>query len=204
MDVEEQANLICLSAARAANNQGRDLITREDVLKGMQEGVMRLVVFLSKGLPHYTQNNAQESISGVHHRAVMCSRQDNLYAKVALACALASPDNRGFFTVGSVKRPLDLITGRNYRIGAFVRHIEEFCGRDRGPLLVRIGRARNYRYRFINPLMQPFIIMDGLSGGMLRDEILDELDSDEEAEEDSPDRLPDVLPGVTGDGGEFG
>lgn len=68
--------------------------------------------------------------------------------------------------------------GRAYDIPAFARHMNEFCETTRGPILQKIGSPRNYRFRFVNTLMQPFIIMDGMSKGLIDDDKLTELGSE--------------------------
>jgi hypothetical protein len=52
-------------------------------------------------------------------------------------------------------------------IATFQKHINEFCGDDRGPVLERAGSPRAYRYRFRDPLLPPFIFMNALSRGVI-------------------------------------
>ena len=154
-------HLVGLYAARNANRNNRPEIDRTDIQAGVVEAV----------------KNAQESIVATHHRAVMSARVESLYRQVALACALSKTDERGYFTASSVRRPMTVIMGRAYDIPAFARHMNEFCEPSRGPILQRIGAPRNYRFRFANPLMQPFVIMDGMSKSIIDDAKLSELGS---------------------------
>ncbi len=57
--------------------------------------------------------------------------------------------------------------GRRYEIPAFAKHMNEFCGVGRGPILDKIGTRRNYRFRFRNPLLPPYIIMSGIAQGLI-------------------------------------
>ena len=155
-------HLVGLYAARNANRNNRLEIDRTDIQAGVVEAV----------------KNAQESIVATHHRAVMSARIESLYRQVALACALSKTDERGYFTASSVRRPMSVIMGRGYDIPAFARHMNEFCEPSRGPILQRIGAPRNYRFRFVNPLMQPFVIMDGMSKSIIDDAKLSELGSE--------------------------
>ena len=155
-------HLVGLYAARNANRENRLEISRSEIRAGVEEAV----------------KNAQESIVATHHRSVMSARGESLYRQVALACALAKTDERGYFTSSSVRRPMSVIMGRTYDIPAFARHMNEFCETTRGPILQKIGTPRNYRFRFVNPLMQPFIIMDGMSKGLIDDDKLAELGSE--------------------------
>jgi hypothetical protein len=40
--------------------------------------------------------------------------------------------------------------------------VTALCETDRGKILEQIGSERKYRYRFVEPMMQPFILMHGL------------------------------------------
>ena len=140
-------HLIALYAARNANDAESDAVRPEDVAAGIREAV----------------DNAQETITTTHHRAVMSARADSLYRQVALACALARTDELGYFPAGAVRRPMAEIMGRPYAIPAFAKHMNEFCSAERGPLLEKIGMRRNYRFRFRNPLLPPYIIMSGIA-----------------------------------------
>ena len=115
---------------------------------------------------------AQHSVVSGYHKAVTSPRKDNLYAPVLLACAMAEADSLGFFYAGSVREPMSNIMGRPYGITAFSQHMKAFCESDRGPVLSRSGIKRRYRFRFLNPLMQPYVIMNGLTTGLIaRDQI---------------------------------
>lgn len=163
------------------------------------EAARNKIASLSQGLPHYTHllglyagqraaamgvtevqmehvrtaidqslSKAQQSIIGAYHRAT-ASPQDNLYCQVLLACALAPQDNIGTFAAVDVRGPLTKIMGKHYDIPAFAQHLNKFCEADRGPILRKSGTARRYRFRFENPLMQPFVIMDGIKRSMITD-----------------------------------
>jgi hypothetical protein len=62
------------------------------------------------------------------------------------------------------------------RIAAFSRHRAEYCTAQRGPVLERTGVPRRYRFRFRNPLLQPFVIMEGLAQGLIKRADLEKLD----------------------------
>ena len=59
------------------------------------------------------------------------------------------------------------LMGRPYDIPSFSRHLFEFTEAARGPILNRIGGPRRYRYRFVNPLMKPYVVMRGLAEGLI-------------------------------------
>ena len=109
----------------------------------------------------------QQSIRDAYHKATSSPRPDNLFKQVLLACSLAQTDELGFFSASDVVRPMSAIMGSRYDIPSFARHLKEFCSDERGRLLERRGVKRKFRYRFRDPLMQPYITLQAVaSGGM--------------------------------------
>ena len=62
--------------------------------------------------------------------------------------------------------------GKKYEIPSFVRHLNLFCDKARGPVLQKTGISRRFRYRFLNPLLQPFVIMQGMADGLVTEQEL--------------------------------
>jgi hypothetical protein len=110
---------------------------------------------------------AHQSVMGSYQKAITSPRKDNLYAEALLACAMAATDALGYFYSSDVRDPMTTIMGRPYEIPAFSQHLNAFCESDRGPILKKIGETRRYRFRFINPLMQPYVIMKGVEAGLI-------------------------------------
>jgi Cdc6-like AAA superfamily ATPase len=121
-------------------------------------------------------DNAQQSIRSVYHKATASPRSDNLYTQVLLACALSRTDDLGYFAAAAVRDPLTYIMNKKYDIPSFSRHLKEFCEDKRGPVLRRFGQKHRVRFRFINPLMQPYVTMHGYAGGQINKDILAHLD----------------------------
>jgi hypothetical protein len=44
--------------------------------------------------------------------------------------------------------------------------------RNRGAVLRRIGTKHSYRFRFANPLLQPYVILKGIRDGRISEEAL--------------------------------
>lgn len=159
-------------------------------------GVERIAK-LSQGLPHYTHllaqhaahsaldgrrravtaadvdfavwraiDRAQQSVTDAYSRAVLGSRR-SLHPQVLLASALAAEDEFGFFTAADVRETLSQLTGRSHAPSSFAQHLDELAEPDRGPVLQKRGAPRRYRYRFANPLLQPYVVMRGVSDGVL-------------------------------------
>jgi len=117
--------------------------------------------------------NAAGGIQQEYEQAVQSSRKNTLYKEVLLACALANKDSLGRFSAGDVRQPLRTITGQDYGTGAFQGHLAKFCEAERGSVLRRTGRKRNYRWQFMNPQLIPYILLDGLENERIkRDDII--------------------------------
>jgi len=119
--------------------------------------------------------NAQQSIITAYHRATMSARRGNLFPQALLACALAKADDLGYFGAVDVRGPMTKIMGRSYDVPAFARHLTEFCDERHGPVLQRTGFKYRYRFRFCNPLMRPFVVMQGLSRRAIDRAVLKEI-----------------------------
>ena len=112
--------------------------------------------------------NAQHSIMSTYSTSIFSSRQETIYPKVLLACALAKKDETGCFRAVDVREPLSGILGKEYTTtSAFNRHLNQFCEESRGKILEKKGVERHYRFRFINAMMPPYIIMEGLRTAMI-------------------------------------
>lgn len=140
-------HLLALLSATAALDEDSLTITDIEVDKSIKAAIER----------------AQQSVQNLYHRATSSPRTDNLFREVLTACALARTDQLGYFAPSDVRSPLSKIMGKSYDIPAFARHLKLFCDTDRGPILQRTGPQRRYRYRFINPLMQPYVILAALA-----------------------------------------
>lgn len=146
-------HLLCLYAFQRAVTDDRHEVSEDDVLAATTMAV----------------NKAQQSILSAYHRAVASQQKDTLYPKVLLACALAKADELSSFAAPDIREPLSRIARRRYDIPAFARHLNELSSEGRGPILMRSGAERRYRYRFVDPMMQPFIVMHGLAEGLISD-----------------------------------
>lgn len=127
---------------------------------------------------------SQESVQEAYSKAVHSNRSDNLYREVLLACALADTNDRGTFAPLSVCEPLTGILKREkgVEIAAFQQHLQKFITPERASVLIRRGRERSYRYRFRDPMMQPYVIMRGIDQGFVDAKAIDVLSFPEQAE----------------------
>jgi hypothetical protein len=102
-----------------------------------------------------------------YYTGISSNQTDTQFKEVLLACAMAARDDSGFFSATSVIAPLSVILGRLVKHANFQRHLSEFLAEARGPMLIRRGSERQYRYRFCDPMMQPYILMRGITDGLI-------------------------------------
>jgi hypothetical protein len=117
----------------------------------------------------------QQSILSDYVRATTSPRKESLYPQVLLSCALARKDELGFFAPADIRSPMTAIMRKRYEIPSFIRHLNDFALAERGAVLRKVGPPRRYRLRFNNPLMQPYVVMQGLASGMVDQRTVDRL-----------------------------
>lgn len=143
-------HLLARETVLYAVRQNRTHIRMEDLDAGIKESVDGQ---LGTSLTLYTK--ATTAARGIYFKPVL------------LACALAPKDEKGYFYAKDIVEPLKAIIPNAPGIQQFAQHLKDFS-ENRGPVLERDGR----RYRFIKPLMAPYVILRGLADGLIREEQL--------------------------------
>ncbi len=108
-----------------------------------------------------------QSIRRQYHLATHSPRSGNIFQEVLLASALVAPDEMGYFQPVSIEVPLSAIMGAPYKVPKFGQHLKKLCDANRGSILEVMGTNRRFRYRFAEPLMQPYVILKGLASGLI-------------------------------------
>lgn len=180
-------------------NQGLDLMNMK-----CEPSALDRITRLSQGFPHYTHLLAQASarsaidadstsielgdvqkavdrvVDRVHqsiseaYEAAVASSQSKIYEAALTAAALAPHDERGYFTGAAVKRPLARLMKTDYETAQYMRHLKAMCEPQRGPALQRKGPDHRSRYRFADPLLQPYVVMRGMQSGLITETMLDQ------------------------------
>ena len=124
--------------------------------------------------------HSNQSANTAYKKAIHSNKTNALYRQVLLACAIAKTDDEGKFTLKSLIEPLNKILKRKLEIAGFQSHVAAFCGKDRGNILERTGTPRAYKYRFRDPKMQPYVLMQGINHGDIRTDGLSILSAPEQ------------------------
>ena len=109
-----------------------------------------------------------ESFGEAYQRATESKQAGNIFEEMMLACALASSDKGGFFKPLEVAKALNIIiTDKTRACFQIQRYLFLFTSEKRGRVLIRQGMETEYRYRFSDATMQPFIIMRAIKEGRI-------------------------------------
>jgi GTPase SAR1 family protein len=156
-------HLIGLHAVReAADRLSLNRVEKQDVLDALTKAVKK----------------AEQSIAEKHAKAVHSAHKSALYRKVLLAAAVTAArdhDALGYFVPSAVIAPLTEILEKPVTLASFTNHLTEFTQEKRGSILQRDGEPWSYRYRFTDPLLVPFVFMDGIQNDAANSEILTKL-----------------------------
>ena len=118
----------------------------------------------------------QDQLSSGQRLTVMSDDPSAASRTLALQRILAAKDQFGFFAAGAIRGPLEIIAGRRIEIPQFARHLSEFLRDDRGAPLRRQGVKHRYLYRFRDPILQTYVVLDGLASGLLAEERLSQME----------------------------
>lgn len=150
------AHLLGLNAVRsAAKRFSLSTVEAEDVFEALKTAIKQ----------------AEQTVTEKHSTAIYSAHQNALHRKVLLACCLAaarSKDPFGYFPASAVIDPLRaMLPDTKVTNATYTRHLAEFCDDKRGSVLERDGQPWGYRYRFCDPLLVPYVFMDGLGSGLI-------------------------------------
>ncbi len=119
-----------------------------------------------------------QSLIDAYVKAITETRKGNIFKQVLAACALAEQDDLGRFSAANVEKPLTVIMKKPMSAPSFSFHLNELCSEERGLILSKSGSRSHFRFRFQQPMIQPFIILKSLSTGVIDDQILSSFSSE--------------------------
>ncbi len=146
----QYAHLIAQEAARQAVIRQSYDINMADILNGLRVGVSKV---------DHTLTEAYE--------LAVYSPQENRFKEVLLACATTDPDKHGWFAPADIRLSYSGIMGRDLSVPHYNPQLTQLSTPARGEILTREGEPRRWRYRFTDPLMEPFVILRGIDDGLI-------------------------------------
>ncbi|EHM22021.1 AAA family ATPase [Mycobacteroides abscessus] len=144
----QYAHLLAQEGARNALLQTRMVITRDDVMAGLRVGLLKL----------------DRSLTTAYENATYSPRKTRL-REVLLACAITKLGDMGDFSPSDIRAPYSKIIGETVGVDRFNPQLTSLA--TTREILIREGEDRRWRYRFKDPLMEPFVLLQGLDAGII-------------------------------------
>ncbi|MGQ0832267.1 MAG: AAA family ATPase [Microthrixaceae bacterium] len=148
----QYAHMVAQEGARQALMHRTTGITTTHVLDGLRVGLSKV----------------DHTLSSAYDEATYSARKTR-FKEVLLACAVAEPDEHGYFAPADLRRAYSDIIEQDVDVDRFNPQLVQLS-QDRGEILTRIGPERARRYRFTDPLMEPYVMLRGLDAGMITPE----------------------------------
>ncbi len=142
-------HLLGLGAVTSAFDQGRLSLEGEDLRMAVRSAIQ----------------GADQTIVSAYSRATRSPRVDALYTKVLAAAAMAEVDLEGYFAARHVLPHMARLHPAAAKSIAFMKHLDEFSTAARGEVLDKIGAKRKWRYRFRNPMMKAYVLIQAVADG---------------------------------------
>ncbi|MXY45971.1 MAG: AAA family ATPase [Chloroflexi bacterium] len=120
-------------------------------------------------------NESQQTVLRQFDLATASPRRQSYYFQALLACALAPTDRLGYFRPADVRIPYSYIMNSTQSVSVIARYLHGLCEERRGAALQKLGASHSYRYRFTDPVLQPYVLMRGLEHGLLTLEDVDKM-----------------------------
>ena len=115
-------------------------------------------------------DDSEREMKTAYYDATRSRHPRSQFSTTLAACALTQHDDFGYFTAANVRDSLTVIKEALSDIPSFVGHLERFCDLQKGGILQASGQKHQTRYRFRDPLMQPFVIIRSLDAHLIKAE----------------------------------
>ena len=182
-----------------------------------EESALRFIAGMPRGFPQYAHILAQEGarqalmertrrITGKHvfaglelgmkkvDHSLASAYDDATYSAkpsrfriVLMACVLAETDEFGYFSPADLRAPFSALIGEQVGVERYNPHLVRLA-EERGQILTQVGENRKHRYRFTDPLMEPYVLLKGIDSQMITPDLV--LGPDDSG----PDERPTVQP----------
>lgn len=169
MEIESSAlktiSLVCTGLPYFTHLLGQNAVY--NALNGWNDRILDADVTTAMGR---AIEDSEREMKQAYYAATQSRQPGSRFRYTLAACALTQRDDFGYFTAASVRDALKVITGATRGIATFLDHLNRFCERDKGRILDAIGGKHQRRFRFRDPLMQPFVIIRSLSESVITED----------------------------------
>ncbi|WP_341368817.1 AAA family ATPase [Yoonia sp. BS5-3] len=126
--------------------------------------------------------SSQHTLKSAYETATNSNQARATFRQLLTACALTKTDASGWFTPKDVEQPFSGIIGEKRTVEYFNGNLTDFASDKRGDILQQKGTVRNFRFRFTEPAMQPYVLMKGIQAGIIPEDAMSALSSPEQGE----------------------
>ena len=113
--------------------------------------------------------NAHESIRNAYQKATIASKKSSKFEDVLSAAATAEEDEHRTFSTNDILVAYRRLTGKKASRQSLVYNIGKLCAEERGSILEVIGKSKNIKFRFRNPLIKAFTRLKLFERSMARE-----------------------------------
>jgi Cdc6-like AAA superfamily ATPase len=132
-------HLLCKFCAKEAIKREADEVSTEDLNEAIRLSV----------------ENTSEQSRIAYKKAILSSSSKSQWKEVLFACALANTDEFDRFSTNDVQKEFSTLTNKTR--ASITYNLGKFCSEERGNILEKVGAGRNFKYRFLNPMIKAFI-----------------------------------------------
>lgn len=127
-----------------------------------------------------TIESSQQTLKFSYADATNSNHNRATFKQLITACALVKVDESGWFVPKDIEIPFSDIMGDHRKVEGFNDNLKDFATDKRGNILQQRGAERNFRFRFTEPAMQPYVLMRGIEAGFITKEAMIALSSPEQ------------------------
>lgn len=149
LGVPYYTHLLARHAGRAALRAGRARVELSDVTVGIGD----------------TVDGAPRSVDAAFRRATAAEAEEDHLVLLAAACS--THDTAGWFGVSDVVAAVVRVTGHAVPTEIVSRDLAALTTDSTGPVLEGRKTAHGPRYRFMNPLLEPYVLLWEITDGRL-------------------------------------
>ena len=126
----------------------------------LEDGVMEAQTKHLDSAIKVSVRRVDESIRIAYQKATITSKSDSKWREVVWACAIAKEDEYASFKLNDVACAMSKVVGRTVKPVSINYHMGKLASSDRGCLLEKLGTGTNVRYRFKNPLLKAYVLIE--------------------------------------------
>ncbi len=134
-------HLLAKFAARNAIVDYKKKVTVKHFDKAVREGI----------------DNSNQSLITSFKKAVISAVPKNRFEDVIYACSLIETDETNTFNIQNVVEQYNILTNQEIGNESLNYNLGMLCRDERGGVLRKVGKRKNIRYVFRNPLMKAFV-----------------------------------------------